>query len=807
MVKAFSARPCIGILGENKFPNNGNVKAHELPVLRHVSKECNVWSGEAYTEEKGNYFGAAVCLSCRKIGEELQEINPSESKVDTGGSSQIKEEFHDELMTKPDIESMQTYNLDFDNGGLNDNDELFTDLDEGQFLNEINNETTKSVKSQVQVAKSAKKKKSATKKRIKNGGVQADYHYTGPIAVINDEVTRELKIIPVQETAPQREYIGDLHPFHDQIDWMAILFPQAEDPICPLCQSKFRSSGFLILHLKLKHAFDWYQCSECKIWRNQPGEIISHWEEMHNGVDAELICPCCKIPISIKELEDHCLSCFLNKYDRRNLPFINSTHYKASYYKCHLCPEDFNERVNYLTHLKTYHDNEVLKCDKDGCDYIATRGPCQLQLHKLRAHKENADPTEAPSELKICDICGRKFSVLSVLLNHKRNEHNVTTHVLRQFPCHECDKTFGSKDTRESHINTVHLKLSFDCVECGKSFARKIKLQQHKLKVHSKEDIKEQCDVCQEWFCNKETVDNHKRKAHTGERPFVCLFCGNAYFSATQMNLHRRTKHPDSWAAEKKRRIWLRDNKGKDPNEYKIQCHLCDQKTPTIEVLRSHWDEKHPGETDNSRGGPTIQENGLYICEHCGSKFPTINGLRSHVVQKHATPKYKPKVTCEICGKAISTKTHLIIHKMRIHKMTFEGVNGGKKYVPDKLLCDICGASSTSPYSLRIHKEELHLNDSKKPKNCTYCDKEFPTYARMTGHRRIAHLQQYTADKDVLLRQEGSRYLGKEHPSKRFYRKNSTCATCGKTLCSRQQLHFHMKALHGAGLPDYCSRS
>ena len=35
------------------------------------------------------------------------------------------------------------------------------------------------------------------------------------------------------------------------------------------------------------------------------------------------------------------------------------------------------------------------------------------------------------------------------------------------------------------------------------------------------------------------------------------------------------------------------------------------------------------------------------------------------------------------------------------------------------------------------------------------------------------------------------------------FRRKATCAVCGVTLCSRTQLHLHMKARHGTGLPGY----
>ena len=380
----------------------------------------------------------------------------------------------------------------------------------------------------------------------------------------------------LQETVPEREYIGDLHPFHEEKDWMAIFFPEAENVICPLCQAPFRSSVFLILHFKLKHAFDWYQCSECKIWRSQPGEIISHCEELHEGIDTEHVCPCCKKSIRSEELEEHCLSYFLTEYSKKSLAsFTKSTFYRDKHFNCRFCPEVFKNLANYHNHLRSCHYDVAFKCDKDGCDYITAKGLPQIKIHKLKAHKENTDP----SEPKICDICGRKFSVIGNLINHRKNEHNALTSAGRQFPCPECDETFGSKDKRYGHINTVHLRLSYDCGECGKSFALKQKLKQHKRKVHSKEAIKAQCTICEKWFSNKEILDSHVRRAHTGEKPFTCLFCGTSFFAATEMTTHRKRMHPDSWAAEKKRRIWLKKNKGKDSDEYKIQCHLCDEPT------------------------------------------------------------------------------------------------------------------------------------------------------------------------------------------------------------------------------------
>ena len=40
----------------------------------------------------------------------------------------------------------------------------------------------------------------------------------------------------------------------------------------------------------------------------------------------------------------------------------------------------------------------------------------------------------------------------------------------------------------------------------------------------------------------------------------------------------------------------------------------------------------------------------------------------------------------------------------------------------------------------------LHMSDANKPKNCTYCEKEFPHYVNMIRHRKLAHAERYKVE-------------------------------------------------------------
>ena len=499
---------------------------------------------------------------------------------------------------------------------------------------------------------------------------------------------------------------------------------------------------------------------------------------------------------------DFCDERFSSKYDKSR--HVSHDHSKMAgmcvgkwYYKCPLCTDKLgNDKYVYWDHLRLSHREESVDCKVESCHYTCV-GPQLMNIHNLTKHEKHQ---EYPSHRTLtCEICGRQIMVAHASA-HYRKDHYITLDDGRRTKCDQCGEIFKTQREKLIHVNEVHLKISYDCDKCDKSFKRSInQLRQHIQKVHMKESQKKQCQVCGEWLSNSEELSNHVRAKHTGETPFKCVFCEESFFSAKTLQWHRRQQHPDSYEADQERKRWLCENPARDASEYKMKCRFCSEVRSTITELRQHWAEDHPGEADLP--GSSRSSVISLICELCGATKQTRYLLKIHTFEVHDTDK----TDCPMCLGKFPDRKEAMKHVKEKHKYPQSQPSRHNTEV-----CPQCGYVGTAG-NMKTHVTRMHEKASIRPTACTYCNKEFSKFSSMAKHRKIAHRQQWNIDKERIMVEEGSvvdrsDYLKLSQVRKKYQQK-SPCAICGRVLCSRQQLHLHMKALHGEGLPDYKPRS
>ncbi|XP_037299500.1 zinc finger protein 275 isoform X4 [Manduca sexta] len=190
-------------------------------------------------------------------------------------------------------------------------------------------------------------------------------------------------------------------------------------------------------------------------------------------------------------------------------------------YECVVCQESFIKVRILVIHMSVHFNN--YSCEVCGSGFMT--------LRLLKKHLEVHETGNYP-----CDTCEKVFST-----PYKRTLHIRGVH-LKQFPrrCPFCPERFNSNYKRTIHLQDVHNQSTrvHKCQTCGRGFNLKYHLICHTRSVHMQER-NQQCDVCHQRFCNKETLKRHM-VIHTGEKNHKCHVCGMAFLRRKNLKDHLR---------------------------------------------------------------------------------------------------------------------------------------------------------------------------------------------------------------------------------------------------------------------------
>lgn len=195
---------------------------------------------------------------------------------------------------------------------------------------------------------------------------------------------------------------------------------------------------------------------------------------------------------------------------------------------------------------------------------------------------------------------------------------------------------------------------------------------------------KHTCEYCDLRFRNKSELSIHTR-LHTGERPFKCETCDDAFVSALKREFHIEQMHPEI-----------------PP----IRCEFCPKGFFRAHRLRIHA-VCHTGEKPN-------------ICEICGKCFSQAAMLRYHQTT-HEELKMK-QFKCHECNRVFANPQNLKSHTESQHQKMY------------RHRCEQCGRGYTQMSHLRRH---LRTHSGEQPFTCSYCPKKFTSGAALKIHARI----------------------------------------------------------------------
>ncbi|XP_061188818.1 zinc finger protein 423-like [Saccostrea echinata] len=516
-------------------------------------------------------------------------------------------------------------------------------------------------------------------------------------------------------------------------------------------------------------------CKNCNLRFPNEEQLEKHSVSHYLSVSTEYGCTTCvKLFSKPDELQKHLMD-------------IHAHHL----YRCALCKEIFDSKVNIQVHFAIKHSNEckLYRCTK--CDAVF-RTEMEWSVHLRVNHLQIAKPYR-------CLFCKDSFSSEMELQCH------LTTHS-RPFKCSMCSESFHVEYLLDKHVQSVHSTEEGDRTQTPSqhgseratpksqhSPAVKIKTEKDIMDLNyggSKEPLSESffssraspgiwkssdltftCNICDMKFSHHPALLSHKAhdhglsailKAVSGEQDTKpqplqenCQNLEKDKSPGPLLNKDRMSLSPAEMSSpiSKSLPVFI------SPERISISCMYCSQT-----FKNRHEMDKHMKIHLN---------NGDEKCNICDRVFPTPSILAEH---KLTHCKIKEGNVCVLCKVALKSEEQFYIHTQE------------HGFQSTYIQCLICRQTLVSMVELQMHGRH-HFQSTNSSFTCCVCLEAFKSKETMVSKVNSSGRNYFVCKMCY-------------HGSKSLYH----CDTCGDSFVNPLQLEAHVVTHHGNKQEYTCHR-
>lgn len=357
----------------------------------------------------------------------------------------------------------------------------------------------------------------------------------------------------------------------------------------------------------------------------------------------------------------------------------------------------------------TEHKIDVFQMNGEGGERSYKCDVCG-KFFKRKAHLRRHYRLHTGERPYECHHCGKSFARSEQRNQHIAREHNQSNSIA----CTICNKTFRSDEERMNHM-VLHLENRyFRCTLCPKEFDKASALAGH-MQVHtSNEPITVakktyRCATCDMEFTRFDHLIRHQT-VHSGVKQHQCKFCMKRFTRADNRTKHEKTCRiakttPSLSPMAATTSSAFNNESGDNENDITIKSEP-DSSVDPLEIINVSSIPEHffedidtSNNTDdlldsfdlfNEDDGTQNGQNGLQsvrqpskLAAAAGSSgtinpmeyvrmkqseadqdLKKLGGIRQKVERPKLTAEEIRTLTCNVCGKTLAQKYHLVRHKI-----------------------------------------------------------------------------------------------------------------------------------------------